>query len=229
MVLGLALTASAAAIPTNLIDVNFTGSDINSPGPAATGAAVIGAPGDTWNGLASFPPTTQPAALVAANGVASGVSLSWSSSGSWNAGGSPSPNPALTEAYLYQLGAGGTADLTGLQANQPYKLYLYTQNNDNNDRQTDFTVTGGTVATAQSGVGSQSETAWVQGVNYSVVTVDADAAGDIAISFAPDPNHVGEADFNGIQLTEVPEPSSLVALGGLAVAGVFLTLRRRKA
>jgi hypothetical protein len=228
--LSLSLTASAASIPSHLIDVNFTGSNNPSegPGPAATGAAVIGAAGDVWNGLASTPPTAQPAALVASNGVASGASITWTSNGSWNAASSPSPNPALTEAYLYQTSGSGSVDISGLDPNHTYQLYLYTQNNDGNDRQSDFTVTNGTgTATAQSGDGSQGKSAWLLGTNYTEVTVSPNSHGQIDISFAP---QSGEADFNGLQLfdTSTPEPSSLVALLGLGAMGLFIAARRRR-
>jgi hypothetical protein len=45
-----------------------------------------------------------------------------------------------------------------------------------------------------------------------------------AISFAANES----AQVNGIELRSVPEPTSLVALGGLGVVGLFMAVRRRR-
>ena len=212
-----------------LVNIDFNGADANNtppgPGPTATGAAVIGSAGDAWNGLNFNSGTVN--GLLNSTGSSTSVDVSWNSTGSWNAGGSPAPNTALMQDYLYQIGGGGTANLSGLIPNAAYNLYLYTQNNDSNGRQTDFTVTGATTVTGSSGVGSQLETAWVNGTNYTeFVGVHPDAAGHISIAFAG--HGGGEGDFNGLQLsTNAPEPGTLL-LAGLGAAGLLVVARRRR-
>ena len=113
--------------------------------------------------------------------------------------------------YLYQLSGNASINLSGLAPYSQYDLYLYTQNNDSNGREAVFTVNG---ISQQSGVGSQGESAWVQGVNYTLYQdVFANGLGNLNISFNPGVGFAGEADVNGLQLKSVPEPASLVLFG----------------
>jgi hypothetical protein len=88
-------------VPAQILNVNFIDDSINvdygggnAPAPAAmAGAAVIGAAGDTWNGLGGFTYATYPTGatftsgtLLYANGGASGITLSLSApSGTYDA------------------------------------------------------------------------------------------------------------------------------------------------
>ncbi len=212
-----------------LVNIDFNGADAGNtppgPGPTATGAAVVGSAGDAWNGLNFNSGTVN--GLLNSTGSSTSVDVSWNSTGSWNAGGSPAPNTALMQDYLYQLGGTASVNMSGLIPNAVYNLYLYTQNNDNNDRQADFTING--TLTGQSGAGSQGATSWINGTNYTeFVGVHPDATGHISISFTPDGNHAGEADLNGLQLsTNAPEPGTLL-LAGLGAAGLLVVARRRR-
>lgn len=127
-----------------LVNIDFNGADAGNtppgPGPTATGAAVVGSAGDAWNGLNFNSGTVN--GLLNSTGSSTSVDVSWNSTGSWNAGGSPAPNTALMQDYLYQLGGTASVNMSGLIPNAVYNLYLYTQNNDNNDRQADFTING---------------------------------------------------------------------------------------
>ncbi len=83
--------AGLGRVQAQLIDVNFIDDSVNAdygggnaPAPSAmSGAAVIGSPGDMWNGLGGFAYSAYPngatftsGTLVYANGAASGVKLS---------------------------------------------------------------------------------------------------------------------------------------------------------
>jgi len=67
------------------------------------------------------------------------------------------------------------------------------------------------------------ESTWIDDGNYGLLATAADSNGNIDISFAPDPGR-GEVDFNGFQITPVPEPTTL-SLAGL---GAVAALRRRR-
>jgi hypothetical protein len=93
--------AGLARVQAQILNVNFIDDSINvdygggnAPAPAAmAGAAVIGAAGDTWNGLGGFTYATYPTGatftsgtLLYANGGASGITLSLSApSGTYDA------------------------------------------------------------------------------------------------------------------------------------------------
>ena len=83
--------AGLGCVQAQLLDVNFIDDSVNAaygggnaPAPSAmSGAAVIGSPGDMWNGLGGFAYSAYPngatftsGTLLYANGAASGISLS---------------------------------------------------------------------------------------------------------------------------------------------------------
>ena len=108
-----------------------------------------------------------------------------------------------------------------------YQLYIYTQNNDSNNREGTYTANG---VSMSAGAGSQGLTTWVQGENYAKFGfVEANGLGQLNISFAPTPGFAGEAEFNGFQLlTLTPEPSQLAALLGMGAMGLFFGVRHRR-
>jgi len=91
IILGVMGAAGLGRVQAQLLDVNFIDDSVNAaygggnaPAPSAmSGAAVIGSPGDMWNGLGGFAYSAYPngatftsGTLVYANGAASGVKLS---------------------------------------------------------------------------------------------------------------------------------------------------------
>lgn len=224
------LTALAQAA---LVNVDF---NANS-GLTQSGAGVFGSAGDTWNGIGGNIGTSL--ALVASDNTASGVTLSFSTSGSY-ADSCPSgstycgtPFESLMREYLYaRQGTVGTVTLSGLLANATYELVLYGVPNTNRRRITEFTANGVTEKTSFNGT----DNAMTEDVSYVDLFVDADADGKIAITFQQaglNPGGIStslEGNFNGLQIREftptaVPEPSSLaLAAGALLLA----RMRRRR-
>jgi hypothetical protein len=218
------LAAASAAHAASLIDVQFS----NGASPAQSGAAVVGASGDTWNNFVTGHAGS--GSLVDTTNTASGVSLSFSANNFWESdpayfrfAGQPAAN--LMQGYL--VGYGGQSDIalsfTGLTAGQEYSFWVYTQGDDNSrGRSISLSANGGAAAIAtQTNAGS-----FMLGDNYVYLTAVADPDGDVEI-FGRD--LVGEANINGVQLMAVPEPSEIVLLmaGGLLLAGA--AVRRKRA
>ncbi len=236
MAIGLAACASAHA--EMLIDVNFTSAYNMATPVTASGAAAIGAAGDLWNGVPGDPGAGMGIALTDTTGAATGVSLAFQSQGSFNlaANGetSPSPNPALTSQYLFDIGvaAPGTIGLTlsGLVAGASYDLYVYSQGDPSSlSRSAEITANGvGPAAVSADGTAAS----FSAGVNYApFLSLAADASGVIQINaVSTGTTGGGEVDINGLQLraAAVPEPSSLMLCGvGLAL-GLASAHRRHR-
>jgi hypothetical protein len=226
--------AGLASVQAQLINVQILDDSINRNGnpttqegspiplPVMTGAAVVGLPGDSWNGVTSsllaytgFPAgahTTNAIPLLLSDGVtSSGVSMTLSSpSGTYNANStswgnhSPfttagSPYSALMQTLVACSVANQAASvtLTGLTVGQGYDLYVYTATDQNvsGGRQGLFTVNGN----AQYYVWDGKTTNLVSGVSYLKFTgVTPDATGTLVIHFGGLPT--GETDLNGFQL-----------------------------
>jgi hypothetical protein len=218
------LAVASAAHGKTLIDVQFS----NGASHTQSGAAVVGASGDTWNNFVTGQAGS--GSLVDTTNTASGVSLAFSANNFWEADSTYTrftgqPDANLMQGYL--VGYAGQADIalsfTGLTAGQEYSFWVYTQGDDNSrGRSISLSANGGAAAIAtQTNTGS-----FVLGDNYVYLTAVADRNGDVEI-FGHD--LVGEANINGVQLTAVPEPSEIVLLmaGGLLLAGA--AVRRNRA
>jgi PEP-CTERM motif len=237
--LALLLGGAAPVQAGPLINVDFN----TTFSPTYSGAGVLGAAGDFWNGTtASGPPvnvTNVP--LLNSAGAATSVQLSYSSPDSLFDVGSDSifqgtQYEALLRDYLFadnsNTGRGaGTVLFTGLTPGDTYRLILYSVANVAS-RTTVFTVGGAT----QDVVPTLSPILTL-GVNFADFTTTADALGQLSITLtAGSSTSFQEADLNGIQLQDitpppsatVPEPSSLVLLtiGGMALAG-WRRIRKR--
>jgi hypothetical protein len=217
------LAVASAAHGKALIDVQFS----NGMSHAQSGAAVVGAGGDTWNNF-----TTGQAgsgSLMDVTNTASGVSLTFSANNFWEADSTytrftGAPDANLMQGYL--VGYGGQSDISlafsGLTAGQEYGFWVYTQGDDNSrGRSIGLSANGGAVAVStQTNAGS-----FVLGDNYVYLTAFADQNGDIDLV-----GHdlAGEANINGVQLMAVPEPSEPVLLmaGVVLLAGAAVRHRR---
>ncbi len=147
------LSGHASAAP--LLNVDFNQNDGPSwggggpnPGPTMTGAAVLGAPGDQWNGIDVSGGTD--ISLVYADGSAAPVKMTFTAGGGYDAnsfGGSTpfagTPYDALMEDYLFNGGIAQTITLLGLATNAAYNLVLYSAANSSAaGRTTYFAVNG---------------------------------------------------------------------------------------
>lgn len=204
-------------IQTPLIDVDFNndsygaGNGGPTTGPTMSGAAVLGAPGDQWNGIAVSNGTAIP--LIYANGSSSPVTMTFASGGGNDAysynGNTPftgTPYVNLMQDYLFTVGAQQTITLSGLAANSFYNLVLYNAADvAAAGRTTSFVVNGTTLSSTW----NASSSTLIAGIDY----VDfpwalSDASGNMVIAW--NGNGGGEGDIDGfqIQLSHDPLPET---------------------
>jgi hypothetical protein len=226
----LAIATSVCVSQAQLLNVNFdsAGSGNNFGGgerptnSAASGPAVIGSPGDIWNGVNDFGVTTFTAGpLVNADGSASPVTLSlnvsagggafdnnapsfgtfspfaWASSANETAGiGYPnSPYAVLMSDEINDGASGAPASvlLGGLTPGANYTLFVYSAGNAAG-RTSSFWINNGPT---NSCIYDDKSTTLVNGVDYLEFGTSADVNGDITINFG---NGLNENDLNGFQL-----------------------------
>lgn len=215
-----ALCATTGSARAEVIDVQFSGnftigSRSGPYAPRQTGAALIGAPGDAWNYFTVSSATGQ--ALVDATGAATGASLTFTSNRAYTAQTSydafaGTPTQDLMLGYLVE---NISMTLSGFSPNEAYRMYVYTQGDDNS--------AGRLIQLSATGAGTQSSTqtnasTYILNNNYLLFQGHADALGDIQLTQL---GSIGEGDLNGFQLV-APGPApgagllSLFALGGIA-------------
>ena len=117
--------------------------------------------------------------------------------------------------YLTNANALFTIELGGLNPNTSYQVVFYGQQNPTPSNPSDIWF--GTGAGTGVALDSQFD------ANFASVTTDVD--GDLAFTWAVPDVGSGLAAFSGIQVADVPEPSSTVLLG---LGGLALILRRRR-
>jgi endoglucanase len=210
--------SDSGVLRAQLIDVNFTqnssaGEGGPSPGPTMSGAAVLGAAGDQWNGINGANGSGIP--LIYANGSNSPVTMAFTSGGGYNAydyGGSTpftgTSYNALMETYLYNDGVPQTITLSGLQANSIYNLVVYNAANSSaTGRTTYFAVNGNTLGSTWNG----SSNTLIAGVDFlDFPTALSSSTGSLVITYTG--NGSAEGDIDGFQI----ETTSLVINAGLA-------------
>ena len=216
---------SRAAFTSGLISVDFN----TSNSPTFSGAAVFGSPGDIWNGVPQPPalPVTVP--LIKSDGAVSDVQLTIPNTGAFVSVLSVGPFGDLLRDGFQTNTKPNTFTLSGLTANASYDLVLYSfESALPND--TSFTVGGVTKHVVSDGV---TWTPLIEGTNYASFTVNADAAGQLAIT--PDSNTTFGFDFNGLQIrpaassSTVPLPAGLwAALTALLPCGAMTVAVRRR-
>jgi endoglucanase len=205
------LFSGGGTLQAQLIGVNFTeNSSAGSgggpnPGPTMSGAAVLGAVGDHWNGINSSTGSGIP--LIYADGGNSAVMMTFTSGGGYNVnnyGGSTpfagTPYNALMQNYLYNNGVPQTITLSGLAANSTYHLVLYSAANVTAaGRTTYFTVNGN----IQSSTWNGSSNTLIAGIDYvDFISALSDGAGNLVVTWTG--NGSVEGDLNGFQLQAVP-------------------------
>ncbi len=231
--LAFALSASPDA-KASLISVQFgctAGSSCAGAGFSSaqqTGAAVIGSPGDVWNlvsGNGGLGTTGSNVPLLDATGALTGVTVSWNSALAWvvqpgdESGFGSGPDAALMSAYLVDVSSNAIT-ISGLAPTANYALYMYTQVPVfGSGRQASFSVNGGSPVIAAPG--DQNASTFINGQNYEVFNTAADSLGNITIDYSA---YNGEADVNGFQLSDTPEPGEL----GMAAGAIALLIGWRR-
>lgn len=225
-----AATAPAALTLGNIISVNFSNTD-NVANPTPTGAAVIGAVGNTWNDLqganGSSISTLGTVGLNLVNGASSGASLNVSA-GAFNGGDGSASNLDLYESNVFldansQFGPPGpsTITLSGLGAGTLVDLYFYFGNLGGIDQGGSITIGSTTYFATDT---TTAKTTYILGDNYvKFDDVAANGSGNIVATWSRYSTQ-RFSSFAGMQIEAVPEPSSAL-LGGL---GLLALLRRRR-
>ncbi len=198
-------------LQAQLINVDFNENDSAgsgggpNPGPTMSGAAVLGTAGEQWNGINVNSGSGIP--LIYANGSASGVTMTFTSGGGYDANSYGGSTPfagtsydALMEDYLYNGGTPQTITLSGLAANSTYNLVLYNAaNTAAAGRTTYFTVNGNN----QSSTWNGSSSTLIAGVDYvEFVPALSDGSGNLAITYTG--SGTAEGDINGFQIQAAP-------------------------
>ena len=237
--------ASSSARAELLLDVQFGGGQYgSSPSPTQSGPAEIGSAGDIWNEFSSSSTgeTLSNAPLTLAGGGGSGVDLSYSFGGGYTGSGAQNDRgnnfygtqyANLMLGYFAAYSTPSTVTLTNLPANTQFNLYLYGEGNSTENRQTVFSTSGGTgtltlnpnakLGTFTSPTDNPNEN------NYGVLSTTSSATGTLTITVAEAPGNTNEADINGFQLQEVPEPSTAWLVPGCAaILGLAFQRRLRR-
>jgi aryl-phospho-beta-D-glucosidase BglC (GH1 family) len=200
---------SAGLLQAQLIDVGFNESSSASsgvtgpnPGPTMSGAAVLGTAGDQWNGINVS--SGSGISLINADGSSSAVTMSFTSGGGYDTGGSTpfagTSYDALMEDYLYNDGISQIITLSGLVPNSSYNLVVYNAADFNAaGRTTYFTVNGNT----QSSVWNGASNTLIAGVDYvDFPSALSDGSGNLVITYTG--NGSTEGDIDGFQIQAAP-------------------------
>ncbi|MGC9942468.1 MAG: cellulase family glycosylhydrolase [Verrucomicrobiota bacterium] len=212
-------------IHSQLINVDFNqnngvawGGGGPSPGPTMSGAAVLGATGDQWNGIDVNSGNGIP--LIAANGNVTSVTMTFTSGGGYDVnsfGGSTpfagTPYDALMEDYIYNGDTPQTITLSGLATNSAYQLVLYNAAGaEAAGRVTCFTVNSNTLSSTWNATSNT----LIPGVDYvEFRSAMSDGAGNLVISYSG--NGSVEGDVNGFQIQAAPPVLSASYAGTVAM------------
>jgi endoglucanase len=176
-----------------------------NPGPTMSGAAVLGAASDDWNGMEVNSGSGM--ALIEANGSLSPVTMTFTSDGGYNVnsfdGSTPfagTPYDDLMQDYLYTSGTTQTITLSGLATNSAYRLVLYNAGNTSAaGRTTFFTVNSNTLSSTWDAASST----LIPGVDYVEFTLAlSDGSGNLVITYNGD--GTAEGDVDGFQIQAAP-------------------------
>jgi hypothetical protein len=246
---------NSESLQAQLINVDFNGNSVGQAyggggaavGPTQSGAALIGSAGDTWNGISdsmltfsSYPSGASASGLALnyANGGASGVTMSLTGDGTYDANEpnwgntsafttAASPYSNLMEDLIY-ANSPQSITLSGLAANTAYNLIIYSAGDQNvgAGRTSTFTVNGNTQTSFWNGTTST----LIAGQTYvqynSALT---DGLGKLVINFGvAGGSGALETDLTGFQLAAAPEPSTwaMLAAGGVVLLGYRRSFRR---
>ena len=234
MAMGLAVAGQVAQAQTLFnVDAGPSGQTVY------TGAAVLGASGDLWNGIAGpdWGPTATTAISDSTGSFASGATIRvWNYAYSSNNTGGTTANPmALMQDYLTSPGWGSSdgwpikVELANLPTLTAFTLVVYSAGDNAPGQGATISLATdsnfGTIITSATTTAASRDISAGQGVAYQLFSGTTSASGtvDFEIATTTDNWHA----LNGLQLeiAAVPEPSSLALCGGgLVLLGMF---RRR--
>lgn len=227
------LAASAVSIPAQSlfnVDAGGTGN------PLYSGAAVLGTSGDVWNAYngQAWGPHNVVAISDSTGSFGAGVTVDvWNYYGNYDNTGGTTANPmGLMEDYINAYGSGDGFPIRVELANLPtltaFTLVVYAAGDSAGQGGTISLATDNTFATIlQTGTttGASRDISAGAGIAYQIFSGTTSASGTVDFQIA---NTADWHSLNGLQLqlTPVPEPSTLAlaGMGGLMALG---WLRRR--
>ena len=222
------LAATNASFAVTIVNVDIQGTQFGNPAPGIadyTGASAngpIASDNTTWNYF-DVGTTVPDGQSLSAGGLTFAFGTGWL--GSFADG---DPNNLQGDRAFTSTGVTGTFTISGLDTSKGYNIALITGSNDAGGFETDFTINGTTkTATAQpvTGTGNGS-LGFVEGDSHVLFSGISGSTGSITFSVT---DSVAEISSNGVlaglQIEEVPEPSTTALLG---LGGLALILRRRK-
>ena len=221
------LVASSNLAHGVLYNVDFNGNSFGSPNATFSGAAVVGASGDFWNGVDGTPAVL---ALVPAISGSPTITMTPSlpaGSGTY-AENSASPFFGTTFAdlmgahiYLSNPTAAPIFTFSGFEPGTPFSLTIYTVGDPDTGKGGTFSTNGGA---PQSNVITTANT-FTNNSNYVVLSGTTTGAGEVVLS--GNLSSGNEYLINGFQLDGTPVPEPTASLLGALALGVGLSVRRR--
>lgn len=223
----LSATLAVSAAQAGLVNVDFN----TSVSTTYSGGGVLGAAGDTWNGVVVPNTVMSNIALNDASGAATTAKMSTNLAGFGFA--TVESNCAFAAAlgcdYLVANNRTITFSISGLTVGEQYDLVLYFMPLATG-RSTSFRV-GSTTKTATQSATNPQPSAFIENQNYVRFTGNVAASGTLAFDLIGG-QFSTEGDLNGFQLqvgapATVPEPSGIsLVLAGLAAAALQRRIRR---
>ena len=158
--------------------------------------------------------------LVTSTGSPTPITVTLGNFKSYVAGSAAGVAPNLMTNFVYQptLGPSGpnaTFSINNLDPSSTYDLYLYSQNASFQNTATIFTINGVSLtATNAGGSPVPLTTTFIEGTNYVKFSGLVPGLTGVISGTFNDVPVANNAAFNGFQLVQVPEPSTLTLGGG---------------